>query len=153
MKLTNLILTVVLTLGLFAAVGIPAHAQQANQYTLTSTNPVAAGVTNPATILTVNEFDNAGLSIDSTPTTTNGGSLVVIVKKSGNGAQTFETVPSYTVSVSEATSGLTTVFTNLDLRGASHVSVAIGNSGSATVTNAVVINLKSPKFGAKAATR
>ena len=151
MKTLKLILTV-FVIGIFAAFALPAMAQQAGSYTLTSTNPIAASITNPAVILPVSEFDNAGLTLKTTPTTTNSGSVYVFVKKSGDGSN-FESVPSYTITASEVTAGATIQFTNLDLRGASHISVTIGNTGSATVTNTVLLNLKSPKFGAKTATR
>lgn len=153
-----------------AAVAFTASAQQAGLYTplnggttrvlAASTNLVALGVTSTNQyglqntssnlVQTVAEFDKVGFTWSYGA----GSNATVLIYKSYDNATTFESVPSYTYTGPAATATAFSTNALLDLTGVSHVAVVIRNPSTIDMTNAYVgFNLKSPKYGAKAATR
>lgn len=147
----------------FAAIGflaLPAMAQKAGNYVLLSSVSVSAAATNTYTPNTTNqiiipcaEFDNVGLTW-TVASTTNSGTTIRLAKSFDGGAN-FEPTPSIAYTIGASGSGTKFLGTNISTVGVSVLAIAAienGTAGGAT-TNTVSIYLKSPKYGARAATQ
>ena len=110
--------------------------------------------TNPANcafVIPCDEYTNAGVSVTLQAATANPGVFILTGWLSGNGGNDFETVPSYSQSIS-LTTNRSTEFFLINVGSASHLKLGFANASDGIITNAVSVDLKSPKFGAKSAT-
>jgi hypothetical protein len=102
------------------------------------------------------EFTNAGVQIDFTPLTAGTGNVTFRIARSGNNGNSFESVPGLAVVVplNNSTAPIS-YFATIDLQGASNFNlVSAENPTGVVITNVTAMfNLKSPKFGARQATR
>jgi hypothetical protein len=134
--------------------GIPA---QTTNEIIVNGNTIIYG--NPGTasnlVQTVSEFDYVGLTFSMAGTAaTISAPVGVRVFQSKDNGFTFEPNPSYTFSVTAAGAFTNTVVTNLDVHGSSHIAFQVFNNTGGYATNVLLeVNLKSPKYGAKAATQ
>lgn len=169
MKLTQLFLTATVAI----AAALTCDAQVAGVYPLITGNAGIPALStnviyvingtnyfgNPGTasnlVQTVSEFDYAGLTFSMAGTAaTISAPVGVRVFQSKDNGFTFEPNPSYTFSVSASGAFTNTVVTNLDVHGSSHIAFVVFNNTGGYATNVLLeVYLKSPKYGAKAATQ
>jgi hypothetical protein len=172
--LKQFVIAAVITLG----IAFTASAQKAQTYTLagltggtavipiasTNTfNPTSAStntfnVPNGATFvtntlsLTCSEFDKPAVTFAFTGTATSTNSIAVY--RSYDDGRSYEAVPTF--SATGIAPGAASFITNavIDATGASSIALKVTGTGTTASTNALLeVRLKSPKYGAKAATQ
>ncbi len=111
-------------------------------------------------VLQVDEFDNAGLTFLESPSSTSSNSIGgLYIYRSFDNAQTWDPTPYWsftnTASVSFPVGTNYSFTTNLPIQGVSHLAFTLlnGNAAGYYTNINLRINLKSPKFGAKASTQ
>lgn len=176
MKFTKLILLTACVL----AVATSAFAQKSGVYTqlaggataiptLTTNQFVVSGVTNQAgapasdsitssnLIQTVAEYNSVGLTWQFTyPTGSTNGAVTLFIYRSFDNGVTYEANPGFTYAVTPVAPGNGTWTTNLSIAttDATHLGFSVENKAVGYITNCnLKINLKSPKYGAKASTQ
>jgi hypothetical protein len=129
-----------------------------NTFNPTSTSTNSFNVPNGATFqtntlsLTCSEFDKPAVTFafTGTATSTNG----IAVYRSYDDGRSYEKVPAF--SATSIAPGAASFITNavIDATGASSIALVVTGTGTTASTNALLeVRLKSPKYGAKAATQ
>ena len=151
-------------LAALLALTLPAAAQVAGNYTFGISNAVSANTTNlsavattpaRADVLRCDEFCYAGLSVSFKPGTAVTGNLTLRFAVSMDGLN-FCKAPALTFAAPLNNTTLTTASGgSLDLHGVTHIQLyAVENTNGVDVASLyVTMFLKSPKFGARPATR
>lgn len=178
MKFNRFILALI-ALAVLAIAAQSALAQKSGLYnivsggvlpTLTTNQIVTSGVTNQAGsttsytptgstfVQTVAEYDNVGLTWSFTfPTGSTNGVAHLSVYKSFDNGQTYEVNPSFTyvpTPTAALAPGTWTTNTSLSVAGVTHLAFSLDNNTVGFISNVVLrVNLKSPKYGAKASTQ
>ncbi len=152
-----------------AVVTLSASGQKAGLYALVFSNSVSAtstnlytsrwaaqdltsepsGIQHPACIISVSEFENAGLTCTVAPAVSGTGTVTFSFCKSFDGGVIFEDNPSIRKSVTISGLTATHVAESIDTTSVTHLALySIENAANVNITNAtILLNLKSQKRG------
>jgi hypothetical protein len=129
---------------------VPASTTNVIANGLTSTNIYGLPGTYSNLCISVDEFDYVGFTWKYGV----GSNATVQVFKSMDNQVTYEANPSYSFSGPTTSSGAFSTNALLDVHGVSHLAFVLQNASTIDESNAyLIVNLKSPKWGAKQATQ